>query len=106
MREAVNHLIDVVPPWVKAVVLLVGSLGFPIIVASVLLLQTLGIIPSKTALEARTYYTSRFDVLEGSLKTTLSNDAIFARRLTKALKILCENHASTPQQINNCALIE
>lgn len=93
--EQVDGFLNGLPWWVKSV----AMVGFPIIVALLLLAQVLGWLPSSAVSETRTYYGGRFDIIERKQDRTIE-------RLTIGLRVLCENSATTTSQERNCRNIQ
>lgn len=88
------------PVWAKIFVYLMGTIGFPVMVAAFLLAQTAGWLPSLD---------QKNTVAIESLNQQIADHRVRQEVLTETLKhgfrILCENGARSQQERNNCAQI-
>ena len=89
-------IVNGLPTWAKVI----ATIGFPIAVATFLILQSTGWIPSEiTAAQAA--------IIRHSMDADRHHQATenLARSVSIAARVMCENAANTPEQRRNCQAI-
>ena len=88
-----NGTFNSLPLWAR----MIAIIGFPVVVASVLLGMVIGVVPS-TLGELKTIEIHHAKAVEVHIETTNT----YLKTQTRLLRILCRNTAKTEVQANRC----